>query len=151
MEQHLWLSEAEISSSTLGPKLKALFVSAQQLGGQEEGLHILPHSSDENKTLQQSWQLLGKHSEWLRLRQGEQERNLANCSTWRFHGPQILLHTLRHTALHATALTTLDSHNRARLQEMSWTLVYTNHAAVSQPAQISRVLGRTNKDLAQDS
>lgn len=48
---------------------------------------------------QQSWQLLGKHSGQLRLRQGEQERNLANCSTWRFRGPQILLqyNTERHT------------------------------------------------------
>lgn len=34
-EQHLQLSEAEIT------KLKASFVCAQQLGGCEEGLHIL--------------------------------------------------------------------------------------------------------------
>ena len=39
--------------------------------------------------------------------------------------------TLHHTALHATVLTTLDSHGRARLQETSWTLVYTHCSSFS--------------------
>lgn len=130
-ERHLQFTEAEISSSSLGPKLKALFVCALQLGGARKlCAPLLTLRGFQNGALKLAACLA--HAESSFSLRG-QERSSANNSPSQSHRHRSGYMTTPSTA--CVVLTTPGSHNGGRLQEMSWTSPSTECALISQPVQ----------------